>query len=56
MILREFQLTNSEVWFFKMDVCIPLGLIALGNSRGKVSERVYVFCGGACVSGAMCMN
>ena len=39
MILREFHLTNMlNCWFSKMDVCVPLDLLAAGNTVGEVEH------------------
>jgi hypothetical protein len=27
---------GAEVWFVKLDVCVPLGIFAVGNSKGKI--------------------
>jgi polycomb protein EED len=37
LILQEYHLPDSEIWFVKFDVCFPLGIFAVGNSKGKVS-------------------
>ncbi len=44
MILREFSLTHGEMWFFKMDVCVPLNIFAVGNTRGKVRLFAVELC------------
>lgn len=36
MILQEYTLQNANLWFIKLDVCIPLGIFAVGNMKGKV--------------------
>jgi polycomb protein EED len=35
-ILREFPLPNSDQWFIKFDINIPLNIHAVGNTAGKV--------------------
>ncbi len=37
LILREFIVPDSDLWFVRMDLCIPLDLLAVGNKHGKVS-------------------
>ncbi len=37
MILQEYTLQHANVWFIKLDVCIPLGMFAVGNMKGKIS-------------------
>jgi polycomb protein EED len=36
LVLREFELFGCEIWFVRMDICIPLDLLAVGNKFGKV--------------------
>lgn len=36
MILQEYVLRHCDIWFVRADVCIPLGLAAVGNNNGKV--------------------
>jgi polycomb protein EED len=39
MILQEYTMHHGHVWFVKMSVCLPLGIFAVGSSKG----RVYIF-------------
>jgi polycomb protein EED len=36
LILREFEIDHCNLWFIRMDVCIPLDLFAVGNVKGNV--------------------
>jgi hypothetical protein len=36
IILQEFAITQCDIWFMKLGVCIPLNIFALGNMAGKV--------------------
>jgi hypothetical protein len=36
MILQEYCIDHGEIWFVKLDAHIPLGLCAVGNTKGKV--------------------
>lgn len=53
MILREFHLTNMlNCWFSKMDICVPLDLLATGNTVGEVESdnvRCILTCVGSFV-------
>ena len=44
MIVREFSIRDCELWFVRLDVCIPLDLIAVGNRTGKViTFKLYTY-------------
>lgn len=36
LVLREFEMRGCEIWFVRMDICVPLDLLAVGNKFGKV--------------------
>lgn len=36
LILREYTIYDSNLWFVRMDICIPLDLLAVGNKKGQV--------------------
>lgn len=36
LILREFLIRDCDLWFVRLDICVPLDLVAVGNRVGKV--------------------
>lgn len=36
LVLKEFHVEDSSLWFLRMDVCIPLDIVAIGNGSGSV--------------------
>ena len=39
-MLREFAIVDGNLWFLRMDVCIPLDIFAVGNKDGKVNDLI----------------
>jgi hypothetical protein len=37
LILQEFTIHHGNIWFIKLDTCIPLGIFAVGNAKGKIA-------------------
>lgn len=36
LTLKEFQYKDAHIWFLRFDLCIPLDLLAVGSTTGKV--------------------
>ena len=36
LILKEFIIVDSNLWFVRLDLCVPLDLLAVGNKVGQV--------------------
>lgn len=43
LILHEYSSSDDQIWYIRMDVCVPLNLVAVGSKEG----RVYVHSLGA---------
>lgn len=33
---REFVISDCELWYLRMEACIPLDIFAVGNKQGKL--------------------